>query len=421
MSSKLQPAKLQPIRGTHDIFGEEIRQHNHIINTARRVSEYAGYSEASPPIFEFSEIFHRTLGETSDVVSKETYSFVDRGGDSITLRPEFTASIVRLFISNGLTQSLPFKAFYAGPAFRYERPQKGRLRQFHQVGVEWLGADSALADVESIACAAQFLDELGLLAHSKLEINTLGDSQSREQYRRKLVEYLQEHKNNLSEESKMRLERNPLRILDSKQEQDKKIIENAPNMQDSFTDIAKNWFAKLQEGLEKAKISYMVSPRLVRGLDYYTHTVFEFTTEKLGSQSTILAGGRYDGLVALMGGPEISGIGWAAGVERLSLLINEIGGKTAEVKKPIAAIALLEAADLPLLEIVCALRRQGIVVETIASRNVGKALKKADKMGVEQVLLLGEDELSNQTITVKNLLSGIQENIEVKQLLTQGL
>ena len=399
---------LQPVRGTHDLLGDAMHQHRFICDTAREITHRYGFAEMMTPLFEFSTVFHRTLGETSDVVSKETYSFEDRGGESLTLRPEFTASIVRAFLSNGLTQQLPFKAFYAGPAFRYERPQKGRQRQFHQIGVELLGGDKPWHDTEVIACSAQLLNAFGLENSVTLEVNSLGDSESRAAYRTALVAYLRDHQQDLSPESQARLEANPLRILDSKQEQDRNIVINAPAMEASLTSEASDWFARVKEGLDCLGISYMVNPQLVRGLDYYTHTVFEWTTDALGAQNTVLAGGRYDGLVARMGGPEIPGTGWAAGVERLAL----VNRTPVETEMAPGVVIPLSENEMPVaLQIAQKLRKAGKVAEIIWHRNTGKALKKANGLGAEYALLIGEEEVAHNTITVKNLSQGTQETV----------
>ncbi len=400
--------KLQPVRGTHDLLGEEMRRHRFIMDTARDVSALYGYGEVSPPVFEFTDVFHRTLGDTSDIITKETYTFTDRGGESLTLRPEFTASVVRAFISNGLTQQLPFKAFYAGPAFRYERPQKGRLRQFHQIGVEILGADAPWHDVEVIASSAHILAALGIQG-ATLEINSLGDSESRAAYRAALVEYLQDHQKDLSEESQLRLQKNPLRILDSKQAQDRNIIAQAPEMHAYFTPQATQWFGSVKEGLASLGISYMVSARLVRGLDYYTHTVFEWTTEALGAQNTLLAGGRYDGLVAQMGGPEIPGIGWAAGIERLSLM--DLAVPQGKDGRKVAVIPLGDAAKPEAMKLAQELRNSAIAAEMIVHHNIGKALKKADAIGARFAALLGDDEIANASISLKDLKEGSQATL----------
>jgi histidyl-tRNA synthetase len=254
------------------------------------------------------------------------YTFQDRGGEEITLRPEYTAGIVRAVISNGLTQSLPLKLFASGPMFRYERPQKGRFRQFHQIDVELLGVAQPLGDVEVIALGAEILAALGVLPRTVLELNTLGDAASRGAYRAALVAYYEARASELSEDSRNRLARNPLRILDSKDEGDKRVNQGAPSFEHYLTSEAQNFFTAVRTGLDRIGIAYRLSPRLVRGLDYYCHTAFEFVTADLGAQGTVLGGGRYDGLMAVMGGPETPGVGWAAGIERLALLVAEPPG-----------------------------------------------------------------------------------------------
>ncbi len=409
--------QIQPVRGTHDLMGEEMRLHHFIRESARGVTGLYGFEEVTTPIFEFTEVFHRTLGDTSDVVTKETYTFDDRGGESITLRPELTASVVRAFLSAGLTQNLPFKAFYSGPAFRYERPQKGRLRQFHQIGVEMIGADSPWHDVEMLACAKQVLRSLGLDNHVTLEINSLGDVESRASYRDILLTYLSDHAADLSEESRLRMEKNPLRVLDSKQEEDKKIVLNAPVLQDAFNAQSKDWFETVKLGLDSLKISYMVSPRLVRGLDYYTHSVFECTCSALGAQNTVLAGGRYDGLVAQMGGPEIAGIGWAAGMERLALVMQSLQvGNVPEVTTPIVVMSMGDAEIPVAMAIAGQLRADEVYVEQLLKGNVGKRMKKADKMQAKYVIMIGSDEVSSGVVMVKNLETGEQHQVAMDTL-----
>lgn len=404
--------KLQPVRGTHDLLPDAARAQREVSETARRISALAGFEEIAPPIFEFSEVFHRTLGESSDVVSKETYTFEDRGGESITLRPELTASIARAFISNGLQEQLPCKFFYNGPAFRYERPQKGRQRQFHQIGLEWLGAASYHADVELIALAQDILSSLGLCEHVRLELNSLGDAQSRAAYRDALVTYLSQYKNDLSEDSQKRLEKNPLRILDSKNEGDQKIVADAPALDAYFTDEATLFFAQVQEGLATLGISASVNKRLVRGLDYYTHTVWEFVTDALGAQGTVLAGGRYDQLIRMMGGPDTPGIGWAAGVERLVGLRETLGLNTqAENMQRVAVLPMGQEADSAAFLCLQALRARGIHAEAIVGGAMGKRMKKADKMRATHVVMIGEDELAKGSFTLRSMADGAQQSL----------
>ena len=314
---------LQPVRGTRDLIGEDFRRHAHVIDTARRVAATYGFDEWATPIFEDTRVFSRTLGETSDVVTKEMYTFPDRGGDSLTLRPEGTAGVCRALVTGGLTQSLPQKVFYAGPMFRYERPQKGRYRQFHQIGCELIGPSEPLADAEVISCGWDILVALGISGDVTLELNTLGDAESKLNYRAALVSYFNDHKAQLSEESEFRLNRNPMRILDSKDEGDRRLVANSPTIEPYLSQPAAAFYKKLQEHLSHLGIVPSINPRIVRGLDYYSHTAFEFVTTALGSQGTVMAGGRYDGLVEEMGGPKVAAVGWAAGIERLSMLCQQ--------------------------------------------------------------------------------------------------
>ncbi len=396
-------ASLQPVRGTHDLLPDDMRRHRAVIERARATADVFGFEEMATPIFEFTDVFARTLGDTSDIVTKEMYTF-ERSGDSITLRPEGTAGVARAFISNGLAQQTPFKVFYNGPMFRYERPQKGRQRQFHQVGVELLGVESPLADIEVLALAAQFLESLGLTGRIQLELNTLGDTDSRAAYRDALVAYLSRFEGDLSEDSRARLTRNPLRILDSKDPGDRAIIQDAPLFGDSLNDASRAFFDAVTEGLEALGISYVVNPRLVRGLDYYCHTAFEFTTDALGAQGTVLAGGRYDGLIPSMGGPQTPGIGWAAGVERLSMLVEGV----AEKRRPIALIPMGEAAEKALLPIADQLRRAGHAVDMAYSGNMKKRMKRANAVNARAAVILGDDELAANAATVRDLDSGEQ-------------
>ncbi len=406
--------KLQPVRGTHDLLPQEAARYRAVESEMARACRNYGYGEIMTPVFEFSEVFHRTLGDTSDVVSKETYTFEDRGGESLTLRPEFTASIVRALISNSLTQELPQKWYYAGPAFRYERPQKGRMRQFHQFGAECLGVAEPIADVEMIAMADQCLATLGLKDHIRLELNSLGDTESRVSYRNALVAYFSDHKNSLSDDSKTRLEKNPLRILDSKDEGDKKLIADAPSAADYFTEEAKAFFEYVTTSLDALGIAYTLNPRLVRGLDYYNHTVFEFVTDALGAQGTVLAGGRYDGLVKTMGGPDIPGIGFASGIERL-MALTEATMKDTPVTSPIVIIPVDSAQEMEAVKLAQELRRE-FVVELVTRGNMGKKMKRAEKAGASAVLILGDSEVANAEVSVKVLADGRQEQVKRDEL-----
>jgi len=401
---------LQPVRGTHDLLPEDARRHRYVEQVAFDVAQLYGYGEIMTPVFEFTEVFARTLGETSDVVSKEMYSFTDRGGDSITLRPENTAGVARALISGGLSQSLPLKFFYRGPMFRYERPQKGRQRQFHQIGVELLGVEGPQADIEVIAIGWHILQTLGLSEHVTVEINSLGDSESRNAYRGALVDYLSGFKDKLSQDSRDRLERNPLRVLDSKDEGDKTIVAEAPLLLDYLNEYSRTFFETVQNGLAKLGVPVTHNPKLVRGLDYYSHTAFEFVTSALGAQGTVMAGGRYDGLVSQMGGPATPGIGWAAGVERLSMLMGEI----AAPRRPIAVIPTGEG-DEGLL-VAHKLRQAGYAIEMGYTGNMKKRLTRANKANARAAVILGEDELSRQAAMVKDLDSGEQQEVPLSEL-----
>lgn len=405
-------SSLKPVRGTRDILSDDILRHRHVEETARAVASRYGYTEISTPIFEFTDVFARTLGDTSDIVTKEMYTFEDKGGDRITLRPEGTAGVARAFISEGLAQNLPLKFFYRGPMFRYERPQKGRLRQFHQIGVELLGVARALADVEIIALGAHILGELGLAGKVLCELNSLGDGESRDVYRARLVDYLKDRRDELSADSRERLERNPLRILDSKDDADRAIIADAPLMSDSLNDESRRFFDELLRGLETAGVAYKINPRLVRGLDYYCHTAFEFTTDALGAQGTVLAGGRYDGLIRQMGGPQTPGIGWAAGVERLAMLID---GAAAPVR-PLVVVPIGDEAEETALSITQGLRRAGFAVDLGFSGNLGKRMKRANALGARAAVILGGDELARGTATVRDMDSGEQAEVPLMTL-----
>ena len=395
---------LQPVRGTHDLYGETGRRHRHVVETARNVAEGYGYDEISTPIFEFSDVFKRTLGDVSDIVTKEMYSFSDRGGEELTLRPEGTAGVCRALVSNGLTQSLPLKFFYSGPMFRYERPQKGRMRQFHQIGVELLGVAQPLADIEVIALGARILNRLDIRGRTTLEINTLGDSESRDAYRTALVDYLTPQINFLSPDSRTRLERNPLRILDSKDKEDREIVAGAPLFTNFLNDTSRDFFAAVTGGLDRLGIEYTINPRLVRGLDYYCHTAFEFTTEALGAQGTVMAGGRYDGLIELMGGPAVPGVGWAAGIERLAMLADA----PAAAARPIAVVPVGVDAEGAALALAERLRRAGFMVDLGYSGNLSKRMKRANKIAAAAALILGEDEMKRGSVMLRDLDSGEQ-------------
>jgi histidyl-tRNA synthetase len=403
---------LQPARGTHDLIGEEQRRFHRVAEVARLVAATYGFDEWMTPIFEDTRVFARTLGETSDVVMKEMYTFDDRGGDSITLRPEGTAGVCRALVSNGLTQSLPQKVFYAGPMFRYERPQKGRYRQFHQIGTELIGPAEPLADAEVIACGWDILKALNVDADTVLELNTLGDKASRDAYRDALVAYFTEHKAGLSEDSLNRLERNPMRILDSKDEGDRRIVTGAPTIAPYLTEAAGAFYEKLQEHLIRFRVPFRKNPRIVRGLDYYGHTAFEFVTSKLGAQGTVMAGGRYDGLVAEMGGPMTPAVGWAAGIERLAMLMEN----SPPAPRPVAVIPIGEAAEAVAIEILQSLRANGIRAEMAYRGNVKRRMERANRTGARAAVILGDDDIAGGMAQVKDMVTGAQEAVPLSHI-----
>lgn len=405
-------ASLQPVRGTHDLLPDEMRAHRRVSDAARDAAARYGFDEMATPMFEFSQVFKRTLGDTSDVVTKEMYTFVDKGGDEITLRPENTAGVARSFISEGLAQSVPVKFFYSGPMFRYERPQKGRLRQFHQIGVELIGVEQAQADLEVIACGARVLDDLGVLGETTLELNTLGDTESRGNYREALVAYFTKFVDDLSADSQDRLTRNPLRILDSKNERDREIVADAPVFEAFLNADSKAFFADVRDGLDAMEIAYSLNPRLVRGLDYYCHTAFEFTTQALGAQGAVIAGGRYDGLIGMMGGRETPGVGWAGGIERLAMLC----GDPPPAARPVVVIPVGDAARAAGFTLTERLRRGGYRTDIGYSGNLSRRMKRANRLNAAAVVILGDDELARDAATVRHMDTGEQEEVALASL-----
>jgi histidyl-tRNA synthetase len=410
----------QPVRGTKDLIGDDQRRHSHVVAIARAAAAAYGFDEWTTPIFEDTSVFARTLGDTSDVVTKEMYTFTDRGGDSLTLRPENTAGICRALVSNGLTQSLPQKAFYAGPMFRYERPQKGRFRQFHQIGAELIGPAEPLADAEIIALGWDILTRLGIAGDVVLELNTLGDTASRDAYRAALVAYFTEHKAALSAESQERLVKNPLRILDSKDQGDRALIVGAPTISPYLTPEAASFYDGVRANLARLGVPFVENPRIVRGLDYYSHTAFEFVTTALGAQGTVMAGGRYDGLVADMGGPPTPAVGWASGIERLAMLLAE----TPTAPKPVAVIPVGEAAEAAALTLLQDLRRHDVRAEIAYRGNMKRRMERANKIGAHTAIIMGEDELARGVASVKDLANGTQSDMplgDIAGLMRRGL
>jgi len=405
--------KLQPVRGTKDFIGEEILLYNHVVDSTRKLVRGYGYQEVATPIFEFSELFKRSLGDSSDVITKEMYSFLDKGGKEITLRPEFTAGVMRAMISNGWRQNLPLKLFSYGPLFRYERPQKGRFRQFHQINAELLGIKSPIADAEVIMMASHLLENLGLADDVVLNLNSLGDQESRDNYRKALIEYLTGFVEELSEDSKTRLYKNPLRVLDSKEEQDQAICNHAPRIIDYLNNESKDFFESLCEILDDFSINYVINHKLVRGLDYYSHSCFEFVTEKLGAQGTVLGGGRYDGLAETLGTSSTPAVGFGGGIERLMMLISY----KPEESNIIAIIPVGKETYLGAHKIAYQLRKEGLNVHCDFEGNVAKRLKKADKIGAKIALFIGEEEILQNKFKLRYLDTGQEELVEVDKLL----
>jgi len=402
----------QRIRGTQDIFGEEQRRFAHVLETFERVRKLYCFQRVDIPVFEATEVFARSIGETTDVVSKEMYTFPDRGGDSLTLRPEFTAGLCRAYLTEGWQQYAPLKLATSGAVFRYERPQKGRFRQFHQIDAEVIGAAEPAADVELLALADQLLKELGITEGVTLQLNTLGDSETREAWRQALIAHFDAHRGDLSEDSQTRLEKNPLRILDSKDPRDRPIADAAPDIDAHLTSEAGAYFEAVTRGLDAAGVAWTRNSRLVRGLDYYRHTAFEFVTDRLGAQGTVLGGGRYDGLMESLGGPHTPAVGWAAGVERLAMLIAEPMGEAIEV----AVVAESAGQEGAAARFGAALRKAGLQTEVFASgspkKRYDKALKSNPKYTVTISVRDGQVGVSQRMIHDQSLAEKARRIVE---------
>jgi histidyl-tRNA synthetase len=374
------------IRGTQDIFGDEQRRFARVLDAFETVRRLYCFQRVDIPVFEATQVFARSLGETTDVVSKEMYTFEDRGGDSITLRPEFTAGIARAYLTEGWQQYAPLKLVTSGPVFRYERPQKGRFRQFHQIDAEVIGAAEPAADVELLAFADQLLNELGISEGVTLQLNTLGDAETRDAWRGALVAHFEQHRGELSDDSLARLDKNPMRILDSKDPRDRPIADAAPDIDAHLSSEAGAFFETVTKGLDAAGVKWTRNSRLVRGLDYYRHTAFEFVTDRLGAQGTVLAGGRYDGLIEQLGGPSTPGVGWAAGVERLAMLLEE----------PAAEMSVAVVPDRPELEalavqVVARLRQGSVSVQVAFRGNAKRQIESARKRGAWGAIIVRGD------------------------------
>ncbi|MCB5425636.1 histidine--tRNA ligase [Altererythrobacter sp. CC-YST694] len=392
----------RPIRGTQDIFGAEAEAFAHVVETFERVRKLYRFRRVEMPVFEKTEVFSRSIGETTDVVSKEMYSFEDRGGESLTLRPEFTAGIARAYLTDGWQQYAPLKVATHGPLFRYERPQKGRYRQFHQIDAEIIGAAEPQADVELLVMADQLLKELGIGANDPgavtLNLNTLGDSDSREAWRSALVAYFRDVKASLSEDSQERLEKNPLRILDSKDERDKVFVADAPQIDQFLSGEAQDFFGAVTSGLDAAGVAWSRNPALVRGLDYYRHTAFEFITDRLGAQGTVLGGGRYDGLMESLGGAATPAVGWAAGIERLAMLVGEW-----PIEAALAILPESETLEERALAVAAELRHAGIPCWTAFRQNPKKRNAKARADGALAALYVKAPDAQGREFSVSSV------------------
>jgi histidyl-tRNA synthetase len=406
---------VQPVRGTQSLLGEDADRLATVVAAFDRVRRLYGFRRVEVPTIEHTAVFARTIGETTDVVSKEMYSFEDRGGESITLRPEFTAGICRAYLSEGWQQYAPVKVATHGSAFRYERPQKGRFREFHQLDAEIIGAAEPQADVELLALADQLLKELGIDG-AILQLNTLGDPETRAAWRDALHEHFRGHAAALSEDSQARLERNPLRILDSKAHQDWPLIDSAPVIDDFMTAEAADFFGKVTEGLDLAGVRWERAPRLVRGLDYYRHTAFEFVTDRLGAQGTVIAGGRYDGLIEALGGPHTPAVGWAAGIERLAMMIDA----------PTQGIAVTVVADNPEVEeealrISAALRSKGLTVDNAYKGKPKRQAEFAKKHANTAVIFLRASSEPIANVHISYLTENAAERGKVRDMVVRAV
>ena len=418
--------KLQKPKGTQDILPQESAKWQYVEDFARKTFKKYNYGEIRTPIFEHYEVISRSVGDTTDIVTKEMYDFYDKGDRHITLRPEGTAPVVRSYVENKLFApevQKPVKVYYMGSMFRYERPQAGRLREFHQIGAECFGSSNPATDVEMIAMAAQFFKDIGI-TNVSLELNSLGNPESRAAYRQALIDYLTPLKASLSADSQRRLEENPLRVLDSKEPEDKAAVEGAPSILDYLDEESSTYFADVRSMLETLQIPYVINTNMVRGLDYYNHTIFEFTTEVAGSQLTICAGGRYDGLVAYFGGPETPGVGFGMGLERLLLVLDKQGVELPiETALDVYVAVLGTGANGRALDLVQALRAQGFAAERdYLDRKLKAQFKSADIFKAKTLITLGESEVESGQVTVKNnhnreeitvSLDQIQENYQL--------
>jgi histidyl-tRNA synthetase len=407
----------RPIRGTQSMLGQEADRFHHVVETFDRVRRLYGFKRIEMPVFEATTVFSRSLGETTDVVSKEMYTFEDRGGDSLTLRPEFTAGIARAYITEGWQQHAPLKVATHGPLFRYERPQKGRFRQFHQLDAEVIGAAEPAADVELLSFADQLLKELGINEGVTLKLNTLGDAASRDAWRAALVAHFEAHRGELSEDSLTRLAANPMRILDSKDPRDRPVADSAPDIDAYLSDEARGFFETVTSGLDAAGVAWERDARLVRGLDYYRHTAFEFVTDRLGAQGTVLGGGRYDGLIEALGGPSTPAVGWAAGIERLGMMV-ELQTSVAPTVVVVPEDPDLEALAIAKLNL---LRRSGITADMAFRGNAKRRIELARKCDAESILFVKQPDSVGQQLSLRHLTGSANRQSELWNELKQVL
>ncbi len=408
--------KLQALRGMADLLPEQTNLWQHIELCIRRHFTRAGISEIRTPLLEPTELFARSIGENTDVVGKEMYTFKDKGERSCTLRPEGTASIVRSAIQNGLLSQGAQKLWYCGPMFRYERPQAGRLRQFHQTGLEFLGFSHPRSDVEAISIAWDLLNDLGV-QNLTLQINSLGDSEDRFRFRESLTKWLNEHLEKLDKDSQDRIEKNPLRILDTKDSATKALLKNAPLLNESLSTKSKQRFNEVKYLLEELHIPFQFNPLLVRGLDYYSHTAFEITSDQLGSQSTVCGGGRYDSLVKELGGPDTNAIGWAIGMERIVILLDKLKSIDTHKEQKIYLVNKGKEAEYFALKVTRALRLLDKIVEIDLSQAAfSKQLKRADKSGAKWAIIIGDNEAKEEKVVLKNLRSATEDSTSEKNL-----
>lgn len=407
-------SNIRAIRGMNDILPDETASWQHIEGAVRQLMAGYGYSEIRLPIVEQTDLFRRGVGEATDIVEKEMYTFLDRNDESLTLRPEGTAGCVRAAIQHGMLNT-PQRLWYAGPMFRYERPQKGRQRQFHQVGLEAFGVESPDMDAEVILLTARLWRVLGVMNDVQLQLNSIGSAQSRSDFRDALVDYLRDHFDALDEDSQRRLDSNPLRILDSKNPETQALLDQAPSLADYLDEESRNDFERLCTLLDAAGVEYQINPRLVRGLDYYNKTVFEWVTDRLGAQGTVCGGGRYDGLVEQLGGKSVPGVGFAMGVERLVLLLQECEALPQEASA--ADIYVVSFGDIAQREAVAATERlrDAFPALRIVQHNGGGSfksqMKKADKSGARLALIWGEDEVAAGTVSLKALRDEDKERV----------